>query len=183
MVAVACELQGLEPLWHDLAEHDLGTADPAYHNAPERHPSSEVRALAALATRAEAFVLGSPVYHNSYSGVLKNCLDHLTIRHFEAKPVGLACHGGTLRSMQSADHLRLVVRGLHGVATVNQVVSADADFRLVDGGLKLANRTLFDRVARLVQELAFLTARLGSTAGERRDLSFTPEEDPAVADT
>lgn len=178
VVAAGCKLQGLETVWYDLGEHDLGIADPAYHYSPERHPSAEVRDLSALAARAGAFILGSPVYHNSYTGVLKNCLDHLTTSHFEGKPVALACHGGTMRSMQPADQLRLVIRGLHGIATVNQVVSADTDFQMRNGGLALTNPALFDRIARLVAELAFLIDRLAPQRGERRDLLWTPEEPP-----
>jgi azobenzene reductase len=181
VVAAGCKLQGLEPIWYDLGDHDLGIANPAYHHGPEHHPSAEVRDLSALAARAEAFIIGSPVYHNSYSGVLKNCLDHLTTGHFEGKPVALACHGGTLRSMQPADQLRLVIRGLHGIATVNQVVSADTDFRVMNGGLVLSNRALFDRVARLVRELAFLMDRLAPRPNERRDLLWTPEEEASPA--
>jgi azobenzene reductase len=181
VVAAGCKLQGLEPIWYDLGDHDLGIADPAYHHRPELHPSAEVRDLSALAARAEAFIIGSPVYHNSYSGVLKNCLDHLTTSHFEGKPVALACHGGTLRSMQPADQLRLVIRGMHGMATVNQVVSADTDFQVMNGGLVLSNRALFDRVARLVRELAFLMDRLAPQPSERRDLLWTPEEEAPCA--
>ncbi|MFW8642153.1 NADPH-dependent FMN reductase [Rhizobium beringeri] len=36
----------------------------------------------------------SPIYHNGPSGVLKNALDHLAIKHFAYKPVGLISHGG-----------------------------------------------------------------------------------------
>jgi NAD(P)H-dependent FMN reductase len=179
VVAAGCKLQGLDPVWYDLGEHDLGIADPAYHFSTDRHPNAEVRALSALATRSVGFVIGSPVYHNSYTGVLKNCLDHLTIRHFEGKPVAIACHGGTMRSMQPADQLRLVIRGLHGIATVNQVVSADTDFVARDGGLAVTNPKLFDRIARLVAELDFLIARLAPQHGERRDLLWTPEEEDA----
>jgi hypothetical protein len=113
--------------------------------------------------------------------VLKNCLDHLTTRHFEGKPVAIACHGGTMRSMQPADQLRLVIRGLHGIATVNQVVSADTDFVTRDGGLAITNPALFDRVARLVAELDFFIDRLSPKRGERRDLLWTPEEEEQEA--
>lgn len=43
---------------------------------------------------------------------------------------------------------------------MNQVVSADTDFDVRNGGLALTNRALFDRVAQLVAELAFLIDRL-----------------------
>lgn len=176
IVEAGCQLEGLKPAWYDLAEHDLGLANPGYHRQPERHPNAEVRALVEQANDSAAFVLGTPVYHNSYSGVLKNFLDHLAVAQFEGKPVGLICHGGTLRSVQPCDHLRVVVRGLHGIATVNQVVSADRDFVGADGGFKIVNRALFDRVAVFVKELSFFIERLRPAPVERRDALWTPEE-------
>ncbi len=69
----------------------------------------------------------SPVYHNSYSGVLKNTLDHLDIPHFRNKAVGLVSHGGD-GSTQPVDHLRVVVRGLNGIATPTNVCTRKDDY-------------------------------------------------------
>src|SRR5438067_6663567 len=71
--------------------------------------NAEVRRLIALADAVDGFVLASPVYHNSYSGALKNMLDHLSVTQFRYKPVGLLSHAGT-RSAQALDQLRIVVR-------------------------------------------------------------------------
>ena len=48
-----------------------------------------IEALKSEASRAAGFVLGSPTYHNSYSGLLKTALDHLSPDDFRGKPVAL----------------------------------------------------------------------------------------------
>jgi NAD(P)H-dependent FMN reductase len=98
----------------DLRKRPLPLADPRFHEHPERHPAPEVRAFVEATTAADALVLGSPVYHNSYAGVVKNAFDHLAIPQVARKPVGLLPNGGGAVSTQAVDHLRLVVRGLGG---------------------------------------------------------------------
>ena len=55
-----------------------------------------------LAAACDAFVLGTPVYHDSYSGVLKNALDHLGSASLGGKVFGLVSHGGQ-RTTQAVD--------------------------------------------------------------------------------
>ncbi|MFF4059147.1 NADPH-dependent FMN reductase [Streptomyces sp. NPDC001668] len=114
-------------LW-DHRQRPLPPADPEYHDRPADHPDRTVRELEHLASRCDAFVLVTPVYHNSYSGLLKNCLDHLTMHHFRMKPVVLLGHGPRLTAVQAVDHLRTVVRGLYGLALPAQAVTTPADY-------------------------------------------------------
>lgn len=95
-----------------------------------RREPSYTRTLAGrvAAARCDAFVLSSPVYHNSYSAVLKNALGHLSIDPLYYKQVGLPGHGNN-RSARSVDPLRAVVRGLHGAAIPTQVCASSQDYR------------------------------------------------------
>lgn len=166
-IAAALKLRGAEPVWYDLREHILPIADPRYHHSPMTQPSEAVRDLVDKTEAASGFVLGTPVYHNSYSGVLKNCLDHLTIRQFANKPVALAGHGGRSRSVQPCDHLRIVVRSLHGRATIAQVVTADADYEFT-AKYEITDRSVLRRVTRLADELLQeieLRGRFGRSGG------------------
>src|SRR5690348_8937148 len=70
-------------LW-DLYDDPLPLFEPTCYD-PHESASETVRRLARLADKADAFVWGSPVYHNSFSGVLKNALDSLTIEQFRHK--------------------------------------------------------------------------------------------------
>jgi NAD(P)H-dependent FMN reductase len=145
---------GMQCLVWDLAMDELPIADPLYHEHPEDHPHPAVRKLVAAARSASGFVLASPVYHNSFSGVLKNCLDHLSIPEFASKPVGLIAFGRTLTAIQVCDHLRIVVRGLHGLALATQVVLIPDDFDLQDdGGYCLVSTNARRRMQRMAKEM------------------------------
>lgn len=60
-----------------------------YYRHPRDHESKIVQQLAHSADQADAFILGTRVYHNSFSGILKNALDHLHADQFRHKPVAL----------------------------------------------------------------------------------------------
>jgi NAD(P)H-dependent FMN reductase len=145
-------------LW-DLGEQPLPIADPRYHHDPAQHPDEVVRSLVVAASCSDGFVLSSPVYHNSFSGVLKNALDHLAISQLHYKPVGLISHGGN-RSTQAVDHLRIVVRGLLGLATPTQVCTAYGDFRDMGEGYELVSNEILQRVERFALELVIFSHHL-----------------------
>ncbi len=61
-------------------------------------------------------ILGTPNYHGSYSGILKNALDHLNMDYFKMKPVGLIGNsGGIVVSSEPLSHLRVIVRSLRAL--------------------------------------------------------------------
>jgi azobenzene reductase len=150
---VALTSVGSRTLLWNLSERPLPVADPRFHDDPVMNPDEHARALADCATEADAFVLCTPIYHNSYSGVLKNALDHLSIPQFRYKPVALCSHGGN-RSTQAVDQLRIVVRGLAGVAIPTQVCTAAQDYDdLASGACALSSRHILARVAKAAVEL------------------------------
>jgi azobenzene reductase len=154
-LAAGEQLRGLGVDWRmwDLRESPLPIADPAYHEDPALHPDPEVRRFVAAADEADGFVIVSPVYHNSFSGVLKNALDNLAIPQFQYKPVGLAAFGGSLAAIQVCDQLRIVIRGLHGIALPVQVVATPADFKADQSGEPvLTNPALLDRYGTLARD-------------------------------
>lgn len=143
-----------------LRHRPLEMVDPGARADPEWVPDGPTASLLLAASDCDAFVLASPVYHNSYSGVLKNALDHLDVDHFSFKAVGLAGHGGN-RSTQAVDHLRIVVRGLRGVAIPSQICTADVDFDWTSkGGLQLRDQHLLVRQRNFVTELVVLAHHL-----------------------
>ena len=133
----------------DLVRMPLPIADPEYDGIPEHHPDANVREFARAAKKADAFVLASPVYHNSYTGVLKNALDSLGDDQFAGKPVGLVGHKG----IQPVDHLRIVVRSLGAYAITRQVVTRKDEFIKTADGYVLDNETLTHRINVFCDEL------------------------------
>lgn len=144
----------------DLRDKQLPIADPVYHKDPHQNPDKRVQELVQLADRADAFILGTPLYHNSYSGVIKNALDNLTIDQFEGKPVGLVSHGSERTVVQACDHLRIVVRGLYGVAIPKQIVTINSDFEESKGSYELISHDIRHRMALMVKELVIFATQL-----------------------
>src|ERR1700736_5232856 len=127
---MAAELSGRghEPTCWDLGERPVPAPDPQYHRDPHLNPDPEVHRLVLAADEAQAFVLASPNYHNSFSGLLKDALDNLAVAQFSGKAVGLASNGGGMPATQAVDQLRIVVRGLAGIAIPTQFITTDADW-------------------------------------------------------
>ncbi len=156
----------------DLHETPLPPLDPEARGLRPKHPNRTVETLYRLAEGADAYVLATPTYHNSYAGVLKNALDHLTIHDFRYRPVGLASHGG--RSTQAVDHLRQVVRGVIGVTIPSQVCTRKSDFAAAPDGaasFEITNAEILERVDRFTEELLLFAKHMGDlrAAQEARD--------------
>ena len=82
---------------------------------------------------ADAIILASPMYHGSYSGVLKNALDYCGFDEFEDKTVGLLAVSGGSFPITTLEHLRSVCRALnswvlpHQAAIPNVQSAFDSD--------------------------------------------------------
>lgn len=128
---------------HDLADY----AAPA--------AGGQTAELRARIAQASGVVLATPVYHGSYSGLLKNALDHLTGEALVGLPVGTMAAGGGVRSASVAcDHLRSVIRAMGGWSTPTHVGMSSADF--TDEG---PTADLRQRIADMVAELLSFPAR------------------------
>ena len=124
------------------AMHDIDDYD-------EPVPGGQTALLRERVAAASGFVLASPVYHGTFSGRLKNALDHLEGDAFTGQAVGVLAAGGGPRSASVAcDHMRTVVRALSGWTTPTHVATTSGDFASPE---ELAG--LVGRVDDLVEEL------------------------------
>ena len=111
--------RGVETVFWDLRAKPLPIAVPEYHTSQNKHPDKTVREFVRTIKQSDGYVLASPLYHDSYSGVLKNALDTLPNEAFLRKPVGLVSHSSYVRScIVPCNHLRPVVRSLGGYADI-----------------------------------------------------------------
>lgn len=105
----------------DLRDYDLPLLDepisPQYN--PGRTPSPIAKKWLDKLAEADAYVLVTPEYNRSTSGVLKNALDYVDFQ-LQNKPVALVAHGSS-GGGQAVGHLRGIVSGLLTV-TVPQAV-------------------------------------------------------------
>lgn len=122
-------------------------------NYHEPAADSQTSLLRQRLAGASGVILASPVYHGSYSGLLKNALDQLCGDAFANLPVGILAAGGGPRSASVAcDQLRSVVRALCGWSTPTHVGMTYGD--ITDDG---PTEDLRERIADLVQELRAFT--------------------------
>jgi azobenzene reductase len=136
----------------DLATQPLPALVPS-----DRDPG---RALVQVAHEADAVVIGSPLYHGSFSGAVKDALDHLSARELEGKAVALVSHSGSFPSTQALDHLRGVARALGCLALPRQLVTVDADYSSVEERFVLASEEISTRMDALADDLLALARRL-----------------------
>jgi NAD(P)H-dependent FMN reductase len=99
---------------------DLRTVDlPPFD--PDAAESERVREFKRRVREADAVVLGSPVYHGSYSATLKDALDYCGKDEFTDTTVGLVAAAGGGSYANTFEHLRTVVRSVHGWTVPSQV--------------------------------------------------------------
>jgi FMN reductase len=94
---------------------------PLYSGDGERGNHPGVVRLLDLAEKADGFLIGSPEYHGSCSGISKNALDWLEIDHFDGKPSALLAVAGGGSAFNTLNHLRIIVRWVHGWVLPDQV--------------------------------------------------------------
>ena len=118
----------------DLREYDLPTYDADHGEA------GDAEAFTARIREADAVLLGTPMYHGSYSSTLKTALDYCGFEEFEDETVGLLAVAGGDFPVTALEHLRSVFRALNAWVIPHQVAVPRAhaqfeDGRIVDEGV------------------------------------------------
>lgn len=95
----------------DLRDYHLAFCDGSKDE--ESLPEGVLR-LRREVRASQGILLGTPEYHGSYSGVLKNALDLMGFDEFEGKMVGLVgVSAGVMGAFNGLNELRNVGRSLH----------------------------------------------------------------------
>lgn len=90
----------------DLADHPLPHLDEPVPPARQVYEHDHTRRWAATIAGFDGFVMITPEYNHSTSGVLKNALDYL-FHEWVNKAVGFVSYGGT-GGVRAVEHLRLI---------------------------------------------------------------------------
>lgn len=149
---------------------DLRSYDVPVFNADE-NDAGDAAEIAERIRAADAAILGTPMYHGSYSSPLKTILDYCGFDEFEGKTVGLLAVSGGGFPTPALEHLRSVCRALKAWTLPHQVGIPNSYEQFHDG--ELANDELADRVETLGRKAV-------DYAGLTRYPTMTPE--PVVAD-
>lgn len=95
----------------DLRDYQLVFCDGKEDES--RYPADVARLRAAVKA-ADGVIFGSPEYHGSFSGVLKNALDLMGFEELEGKMIGLVgVSGGRMGAFEALNGLRTIGRALH----------------------------------------------------------------------
>ncbi|MGH7247714.1 MAG: NADPH-dependent FMN reductase, partial [Pseudomonadota bacterium] len=124
----------------NLADKKIAFAD----GRPAEQHHDDTAGVIQSVRSAGGVVFASPVYRGSFTGALKNLLDHLPIESLAGKPVGIAAMGATPHHFLGVDwHLRDVLAWFGALVVPTSAYLASADF--VDGELSdSAKRDLKD---------------------------------------
>ncbi|HUY38115.1 MAG TPA: NADPH-dependent FMN reductase [Candidatus Binataceae bacterium] len=146
----------------NLADQKIAFADG---RPPEQYRDDTARIIASVRSAA-GVVFASPVYRGSFTGALKNLLDHLPLESLGGKPVGIIAMGATQHHFLGVDwHLRDVLAWFGALVAPASVYLVSADF--VDGELSdSAKRDLKD-LADAVIKLREIAPAAGKFLGPR----------------
>lgn len=142
--------RGAETRLINLADYDLplcnGSKDAASYGPDVARLRQEISA-------ATGIILGTPEYHGSYSGVLKNALDLCGFQEFEGKMVGLlAVSGGSMGATNALSGLRVVGRSLHAWVVPHEASIPQA-WRQFDDKDNLKDGQMAERVRELGRQV------------------------------
>lgn len=117
-----------------------------------------------IVAAADAILLGSPEYHGSLSGVLKNAIDLLGTAHMRGKMIGvLATARGDAGAMNTLNHLRHISRWVDAWVLPAQVSIPQAATAWAADGT-IAREGLEEQLQRLGTELVRYCQLLGVKA-------------------
>lgn len=121
------------------------------------HPN--VKKYKEMADSADAFVLASPEYHGTMSGVMKNSLDWLSFDQTSGKVFGLISTLGGQANTTTLNHMRVAVRWIHGWTIPEQLVVANVKKAFSDDG-KILDNNLNERLLKFSQSMVTNTGKL-----------------------
>lgn len=112
----------------DLREWELPLFDP------DDRERGDAPALRELVARADAVIMGTPVYHGMASSALKNAFDYLGRDEFRGTVVGLVATAGGGSYATTLSHLRTGIRTVHGWTLPHEVGIRHASDQFDDDG-------------------------------------------------
>ena len=122
---------------------------------------SNVKDFQKMAISADAFVLSSPEYHGTMSGVMKNSLDWVYSKHTSGKVFGLISTLGGQTSNNTLNHMRIAARWIHGWVTPEQIAVPNIKEAFNEDG-SLVSDDINSRVTELASSIVENTTKLRS---------------------
>ena len=112
-----------------------------------------------LATTADAFILSSPEYHGTMSGVMKNSLDWLYSKHTSGKVFALISTLGGQSSSNTLNHMRIAARWIHGWVAPEQIAVPHIKEAFNEDGT-LVDESITERLGKMAESIVNSTSKL-----------------------
>ncbi len=154
VVLKALEKKGVQVECFSLRDYPLPMYDPEQSDTIE---DEHLERFIQLMREADGYILGSPEYHGTISGVLKNALDWIGARELKDKPVALVASAGGPAAVNTLNTLQTVVRTLHGWTIPIMGTFSKNEPMATEGSF--ANPKLNERFQKIASELV-VTATL-----------------------
>lgn len=153
--ALEIALQGAQEVGAETRLLDLRDFQLPFCGDEDARPYSEdVMRLRHEVGQAKGIILGTPEYHGSFSGVLKNALDLMDPAEIRGKVIGLvSVSGGALGGSDALAGLRSIGRSLHAWVIPDQVSIATAYNAFSESG-PLHDRNLERRLMNIGRKVA-----------------------------
>jgi NAD(P)H-dependent FMN reductase len=147
-------LEGAAGLGAEIEMLDLRDFDLPFCTGEDDDIQGDVLKLRKKVKESHGVLIGTPEYHGSFSGVLKNALDLMGFNEFEGKMLGLVgVSAGDLGALNAINHLRMIGRSLHSWVVPEQV-SIPNSWDAFDQNGKLKNEKFETRLLELGRKVA-----------------------------
>jgi len=150
------ESQGAEVIFWDLADKPLPLVG---EEGCWAHPN--VKEFQTLLTETDAFLLASPEYHGTMSGVMKNTMDWMYDNHVGGKVFGLMSTLGGVTNANTLNHMRIALRWLHGWPVPEQLAIGHVKDAFDENG-NLVDESLQERLKGLVHAVLAASKKLSA---------------------
>jgi NAD(P)H-dependent FMN reductase len=151
----AAEAAGAQVALFDPREKPLPFCEGPATSDQQRH-ADEWREMARA---ADGFILSTPEYHGSFSGVIKNALDLVGFDEMDGKVCGLVSVLGGGADSNALNHLRVVCRWVHAWVIPHQA-AVGAAYGAFDAEGNLKERKLQERVERVGRDVVLYADKL-----------------------
>jgi FMN reductase len=146
----------------NLADKKIAFAD----GRPPEQYRDDTAAIVDSVRGADGVIIASPVYRGSFTGALKNLLDHLPLESLAGKPIGVVAMGATQHHFLGVDwHLRDVLAWFGALIVPSSVYLASSDF--LDGQLSESAKQDLKDLADAVVKLKEVAPPAGSFLGPK----------------
>lgn len=157
-------VQRVAALGAEVEVLDLRTMNLPFSNGDDNYPDyPDVEQLQNAVKQADGLILATPEYHGSISGVLKNTLDLLSFEHLDGKVIGAISVLGGQSNSNALNHLRLIIRWVHGWVIPEQIAVGQA-WKAFSSDGKIQDQKLAQRFDEFAQSLVESTRRLRGVA-------------------